>query len=140
MLEETTYLIEFESGKRQKITVPSSWKVTFGPVSIRGASSNRSGSGLKMPVAIRFYENENRQRAIFTNVVSFRDTSILVEEERVDVQQKDGYLECDGKRKSVNFQAVSKSWVNPDKPAKELPQLPSDESIFDVQTDDLMSD
>ena len=127
-MKETTYLIEFKNGKRQRITVPSAWKVTFGPAA-RGTNSAK-GLSREMPLALRFYENETKQRAIFTDVILFRDTSIKIEEERVDVQQKDGYVECEGHRKAVNFQATSKQWIDPDAPAKEMPQLPADTEIF----------
>lgn len=125
--KETTYLIEFENGRRQKITVPSTWKVTFGPAA-RG-SNGEKGMRQKMPLALRFYEAETKQRAIFTDVVCFRDVSIKIEEERVDVQQKDGFMECEGERKRVNFQATSKAWVNPDAIVT-MPALPADTDIF----------
>jgi hypothetical protein len=126
--EEKTYLIEFENGKRQRITVPESWKVTFGPAA-RGTNKDK-GLSRQMPLALRFYESDTKQRAIFTDVVSFRDVSIKIEEERVNTQQKDGFVECDGKRKGVTFQATSRQWVDPDKPAEELPALPTDSEIF----------
>ena len=129
---KTTYLIEFENNNRQRITVPSKWKVTFGPLAIRGANSGRKvGLQQKMPIALRFYENDNRQRAVFTNVLSFRDMSIGIEEERVDIQQKNGYVECDGRKKNVAFQATSKQWVNPDgEEESAFPALPADVDIF----------
>ena len=127
--EKITYLIEFKNGRRQKITVPKDWKVTFGPAA---AGVNKKGMGGRdVPLALRFYENENRQRAIFTDVVYFRDTSIEIQEEKINTQQKDGFMECDGHRKGVTFQAISKEWINPDEPSDSLPMLPSDESIFE---------
>lgn len=135
MEEKTTYLIEFENGHRQKITVPSEWKVTFGPLAIKGANSGKSLNN-KMPIALRFYENDKKQRAVFTNVLSFRDMGIVIEEEKVDVQQKDGYVECDGQRKGVTFQATSRQWVNPNEPQKPFPALPSDADIFNLEDDE----
>ena len=108
---ETTYLLEFKNGERQKITVASSWKVTFGPAV---AGVNKGRSDLQMPMALRFYEAENKQRAIFTDVVSFRDVAIVIEEERVNTQEKQGYVEVDGKRKSTTFRAETREWVDPD--------------------------
>lgn len=130
MDEEKTYLIEFENGRRQKITVPESWKVTFGPAA-RGANGDKK-LGRTMPLALRFYESDTKQRAIFTDVISFRDTSIKIEEERIDTQRKDGYVECEGKRKGVTFQAESRQWVDPDTSNEEMPLLPTDESIFNT--------
>lgn len=104
MSKETTYLIEFKSGKRQKITVPSDWKVTFGPAAV--GKSRTSPSDLKMPMALRFYENDKKQRAIFTDVKNFRDTSIKIE--------------------------TVKEWIDPDKHEEDLPQFPNDEEVFDI--------
>ena len=89
----------------------------------------------KIPVALRFYENETKQRAIFTDVVSFRDMSIEIQEEIVNTQTKDGYVECDGVRKRTTFEASTREWVNPDtyEDNKLLPAPPSDEEIY--QTD-----
>ena len=132
MSNEKTYLIEFENGKRQKITVPDDWKVTFGPAA-RGINKGSGVSRHQMPLALRFYESATKQRAIFTDVVSFRDVSIKIEEERVNTQTKDGFIECDGARKATTFQATSKEWVNPDEPNENIPLLPSDESMFDCE-------
>jgi hypothetical protein len=134
MTEETTYLIEFKNGKKQKITVPSDWKVTFGPAA-RGANSDKRKT-FDMPLALRFYEDEKKQRAIFTDVQSFRDMSIKIEEEKISIQEKDGYLECDGVKKATIFQAQTKEWINPDEQAKKFPvALPSDKDIFGDEED-----
>lgn len=53
---------------RFRLSVPASWKVTYGP--ILGTKGAMHG------MTLRFYENETRQRALFTDVLSFRDTSI----------------------------------------------------------------
>jgi len=127
--EEKTYIIEFENGSKKRITVPANWKVTFGPAA-KGSEHSSNGRGLKMPMAIRFYESETKQRAIFTDVVSFRDTSIRIQEEKVRVSEKEGYMECEGVRKKTSFQATVKEWVDPDI-EQEVPLLPNDKSMFD---------
>ena len=136
--EMTTYLIEFRNGTRQRITVPSAWKVTFGPA----ARGNNGGPNFKekmtMPLALRFYEAETKQRAIFTDVASFRDMSIQIEEERQNVQEKDGYMECEGKKKRVSFHATMREWVDPDAITESQPLLPTDGEIFNM--DDLSND
>lgn len=111
---KTTYLIEFTDGKRKKIKVPSDWKVTFGPVAVRKSTSLHKDYQNKMPLALRFYESETKQRAIFTNVASFRDTSIEVQEERVTTDVKDGIMEVDGSRKVMAVKTEVKEWINPD--------------------------
>jgi len=57
-----------------EIQVPDSWKVTFGPIAV-GSGRNSEGAG---SMALRFYEDDKRQRAIFTGVRSFRDLSIPI--------------------------------------------------------------
>lgn len=123
-MEEKTYIITHEDGTRRKITVPESWKVTFGPATRGDRGQSRSGS-LKMPMALRFYESDTKQRAIFTDVVSFRDSSIKIEEEKIHVEEKDGYTECEGVRKRTTFQATVKEWINPDT-EQGTPLLPAD--------------
>ena len=130
--EMKTYIITHEDGTRRRITVPEEWKVTFGPATRGDRGGNRPGT-LKMPMALRFYESETKQRAIFTDVTSFRDASIKIEEEKVRVEEKDGYTECEGVRKRTTFQATVKEWINPDT-EQEIPLLPSDSSIFDNET------
>lgn len=104
-----TYLIEFESGKRQKITVPEDWKVTFGPAVVGNSNPHK-----KMPMALRFYESKEKQRGIFLNVVSFRDVSIKIEEERIRKQDKVGTINVEGAQKTVVMQAKMREWVDPD--------------------------
>ncbi len=106
------YLIEHDNGIKRKITIPSDWRVTFGPAAV-GMNKNPTNR-LKMPMALRFYEDENRQRAIFTDIVSFRDMSIPIEEERVTTENKQGVMDVDGASRSVHFEAKIKSWINPD--------------------------
>ena len=125
----TTYLIEFENGKRQKVTVPSNWKVTFGPAA--KGTEHATGRGQKMPLALRFYESDKVQKAIFTDVVGFRDTSIEIQEEVVNVSEKQGYVEYEGKRKKTSFQATTREWVNPDK-VDDKPQLPQGTEVYEI--------
>ena len=103
------YLIEFESGEKKRITVPDNWKVTFGPIAIMSKSP-----GVRVPIALRFYEDENRQRAIFVEVRSFRDLGIPLEELKVEHRGKRAVVNMDGVEKHVTIDAVHKEWVNPD--------------------------
>lgn len=111
--DNKVYLIEHDDGIKRKITIPADWRVTFGPAAA-GQSRGIGTPKFKMPMALRFYENETQQRAIFTDVKSFRDTSIPIEEERVTIENKVGTMDVDGANRSVHFEARIKSWVNPD--------------------------
>lgn len=126
----TEYLILHKDGTERKITVPDDWKVTFGPVCVpRGGE--KYGGGSSMPLALRFYESDTKQRAIFTNVASFRDLSIKTEVKKVTVSEKNGFVECEGQRKATIFQAKTEEWVDPDQPQKQnlLPDL--NKGVFD---------
>jgi hypothetical protein len=112
--DETIYLIEFEDGSRKKVTVPANWRVTFGPVVSFGADRRPQGNRYTVPVALRFYEDETKQRAIFTHVTNFRDMSIPILEEKVQRKDKVGRVEVDGAYQNINLSAEVKQWTNPD--------------------------
>jgi len=135
MTKETmkTYLIVHEDDTERKITVPDSWKVTFGPAAAGNFKSNSPRNSLRMPLALRFYENEKQQRAIFTDVVSFRDMSIITEVKRIDVQEKEGFMECEGKRKATTFRTEVSEWVNPDDDGEKRLPFGGDVENFDVE-------
>ena len=126
-----TYLIYHKDGSETQVDVPETWKVTFGPAA-KGNHDSSNGR-LQMPLALRFYENGEKQRAIFTDVVSFRDMSIPIRVKKRTTQEKDGYMECDGVRKQTRFQAVVEEWVNPDELQQKAIAPPSDDSIFDLE-------
>ena len=122
--EEVVYLITHQNGKERRITVPDDWKVTFGPAAA-GVDKKAYGGGT-VPLALRFYEKGDRQRAIFTDVASFRDLSIKMEVKKVDVQEKQGYAKMDGAEQAMTFQVKRETWVNEDEPVdgtKLLPEL-----------------
>lgn len=51
---------------------------------------------------------------------------------KIDTQEKEGFMECDGVRKRTVFHASTVSWVDPDKEAEEKPKLnmPPDSEMF----------
>ena len=75
--ETRQLLIERNNGKDLKITIPADFKVTFGQV------QPGKGGGYGEGFALRIYKTEKDQRAVFTNVKSFRDLAIPVEEKIV---------------------------------------------------------
>lgn len=111
----TTYILETTKGVR-KVTVPSAWKVTFGPL----IAGKTGGPGT---LALRFYENnKENQRAIFTDVNSFRDEAIPIMEKvtrtKQQVMRKDGPA---GSR-DVIVEARMTEWVDPNKPEDIQPE------------------
>jgi hypothetical protein len=114
-----TYQIEFKNGTEKRITVPEDWKVTFGPCVAGGNGNGR----MEMPLALRFYESKENQRAIFTDVRSFRDMDIEITEKKITTQEEQGFVERKGVRKATTFQATSVEWVDPNN-ADNYPALP----------------
>lgn len=63
-----TYEIK-QGSDRFRIDIPANFKVTFGPLT----PGSKFGGG---QYALRVYESETKQRAVFVDVSSFRDLSI----------------------------------------------------------------
>lgn len=126
-METRTLLIKQADGTEIQIDIPVDWKVTFGPAAL--GIEKHSG---RVPMALRVYETEKMQRAIFTDVVWFRDTSIPIRIKRVNTREKEGYVEYEGARKRTSFRATTTEWVNPDEDDGEpkLIQMPSDQELF----------
>ena len=105
-----TYTIEKTDGKIIRITVPEAWKVTFGP--IIGGKTGDSYGREKGCLALRFYEDEKHQRAIFTNVRNFIDTSIKVENYEVveEVDEKKAKREP-GKYQQKDEKFIRWGWI-----------------------------
>jgi hypothetical protein len=129
MTEEKTktYHIEFKNGAEKRITVPADWKVTFGPC-VAGGNSNGK---MEMPLALRFYESKENQRAIFTDVRSFRDMDIKILEKKVSIQEEQGFIERGGKKKATTFQAQCVEWKDADDTENDNFDLLPEPSAFD---------
>ena len=126
--EIKTYILELKNGKLRRVQVPADWKVTFGPL----IPGERNGPGT---LALRFYEGKEHQRAIFTDVKSFRDSAIPIEERQIKVESQRVRKDTESGAKDFVVEARSSEWVNPDddmRPPQEfkaLPTLPSDEEF-----------
>ncbi len=73
------FILECQNNVLRRIEIPASWKITFGPM-IPGAIE--SHHKVRQTWALRIYETKEKQRAIFTDVLSFRDDSISIEQRR----------------------------------------------------------
>lgn len=129
--EFKTYLLTMEDGKRKKVTVPASWKVTFGPLVPGGKDTNYNSRGA---LSLRFWEGKDLQRAVFTGVASFRDQSIGIEEEIIRSEEQVFTKEVDGEERNFVAQAVVREWQNPDAPRAAMKQnllhAPNERAIF----------
>jgi hypothetical protein len=68
---------------------------------------------------LRFYEALNKQRAVITEVVSFRDMSIKVEEKRTTVKQQTLHKNTPRGDKAVVVEGRVEEWVDPDAPQQD---------------------
>lgn len=109
-----TYILTLANGNTRKITIPSTWKMTFGqlvPFEIR----RQSGNGGTATVALRMYEGTKENlRAVMCDVVSFRDASIDILEKRTTVQRKAAQKRTSQGVKDVVVEARMTEWVDPD--------------------------
>jgi hypothetical protein len=131
--EMTTYLLIMKDGTKQKITCPTKWTLTFGPL-CPGTKGEYNGSNA---TSLRIREGAH-QKAVFTGVESFRDTSMGIEVEISKTQQETFYRDDPegGDKKQVIVEGSVKEWINPDapkptrKPESNMPKLLQATNIF----------
>lgn len=108
--DNKTYILTMKDGERQKVTVPADWKVSFGAM-YPGKEGNSGRS------AMRFWEgNKENQRAVFTDVESFRDDSIGIEVERVKTHEQGIQAHTELGDKTIIVRGEVREWINPDDP------------------------
>lgn len=109
-----TFILTLKDGDTRKVTVPSSWKLTFGNVI---PFQGRNSSGSEVRIALRFYEkNKEDLRAVMTDVVSFREEGTMaVSEKRTTVQRQASQKRTEQGMRDVIVEARVTEWVNPDK-------------------------
>lgn len=112
----TTYLLTMSDDTLRKVTVPDTWKVTFGPL-VPGSKGIEGMNG-RAGICLRFYEDKDKQRAVFTDVKSFRDTSIAIEERVTRTQQETYTKDTPEGAKQVIVEGHVHEWRNPDAPGK----------------------
>src|SRR5580765_5304474 len=82
---QTTYLLIMKDGTKQKITCPTKWTLTFGPL-CPGTKDNNGYNATSLRI-----RDGQHQKAVFTGVESFRDMSMSIETEIVKTQQETFY-------------------------------------------------
>lgn len=130
-----TYVLELKNGNTRKITVPAHWKLTYGNVVPFEGKGARTG---EHRIALRLYDGSKENlRAVYTDVVSFRDSDIGMLERRTKVQRKTMQRATEKGMKDFNIEARMTQWVDPDNEddgdaPSEFLQLPAGaESDFD---------
>jgi hypothetical protein len=121
-----TYEIELSHGA-VRVDIPESYRVTYGPVigpGSKGGGTAAYGTGN----AFRAWENENKQRLLLTDVVSFRDLSLPMKRRAVRKFGTESWMADDGKWTGQKSLEVQKSWVDIDqideRPAEDDDDLP----------------
>lgn len=122
-----TYILNMKDGTKTKISVPSKWKLTFGPLVPGSKDYNQNSSSA---LVLRIYEgNKDNQRAVFTGVESWRDTADLtIEVQQIETRQQTIQVEVPGEgARDMAVEAKTSRWVDPDatvQPRAEFRQLP----------------
>lgn len=106
--KEVIYQMVMKDGSLKKVTVPDDWTVTFGAL-YPGKDGNAGRTGL------RFWKGK-QQKAVFTDVESFRDMSIKIEERVTTTKEETYYKGDDQNKKAVVVEAQVHEWINPDEP------------------------
>lgn len=119
--ETRTYEIVTTRGK-QRVTVPESYKITFGAV-VPGSKANGYGGGW----GLRIWETADKQRAVFSDVISFRDLSIPIEVAAVRKFGSDEWIADDGTWVGKNAELVEKGWMSIDRIGSAPSNLDDDE-------------
>lgn len=135
--EKKTYLLETKNGGQRRLTVPSSWKVTFGPTvpfERKGAGGYRGDEGTW---ALRLYEKGDKLRAIFTDVKSFRDMDIQVQEKRITTKRQTVEKADRHGGKNVVAEARIEEWVDPDSPESDDSKTPEEYLRLEHRENDL---
>ena len=102
--EMKTYLLRGSDGTK-RITIPAEWKITYGKLHGGREENGKWSGGSGQPNVLRIYESKEKQRAIFTNIVEFRDTSIKCEklvtnkEEKIEILHSRGITDAKEQRK-----------------------------------------
>lgn len=110
-----TYICTLRNGELRKVTFPASYKLTFGPTAPFSGKNTDYNHGL----ALRVYEGSSKEnlRAVFTDVVAFRDDSIEVQERRTEIKHQTVGVQAPGGMQAATVEARITQWVNPDNDA-----------------------
>jgi len=115
-IQNVTYILNLTNGSVRKIVIPENWTVTFGPAVPPDMKSSRYDKGAW---ALRIYAPKKQQRAIFTDVTSFRIDSIKILEKVVETKRKVVQAQEEGGRQNYVVEAKATRWENPDIPGGE---------------------
>lgn len=109
----TTYALKLKGGGERRVTIPTAYRLTFGPTVPYVKHGNGShGDGTW---ALRLYDGE-RLKSIFTDVVSFRDMDIKVLEKHTRSKRQVVEKAAKFGGRTAVVEATVETWVDPDEP------------------------
>lgn len=117
-IEKTkTYIMRLTNGEVRKVTVPETWRVTFG-ATIPYAKGDQYGrtAALEKGYSVRIYSDAKKTNleAVFGDVRDFRKADIAVEERVTERQSKTIYEDVPGQgRKGYEVEACVSRWCDP---------------------------
>lgn len=118
----TTYIMTLQDGSIRKITIPSTWKMTFGSLVPYQQGKGHPVGGETRPYGLRLYEgSEKNLRAVFSDVIAIRDASIEISEKRTSVKRQVLQRQTKNGAKDVMVEAAISEWVNPDSEESDSP-------------------
>lgn len=110
--ETKTLLLQMNNGAK-RVTVPQSYKVTFGLVAPGKGRGGFDGSG-DGGYCLRLYDGTH-QVAVFCGVQEFRTLGqISISEKRISVKRRHVGAEGEGGYKNAVVEAKVEKWVDPD--------------------------
>lgn len=109
-MADKIYILEMVGGKQKRITIPESWKVSFGPL-VPGTRQVGDGAG---GATFRVYESKEKQRACFVGVREFREASIPIEERIVKTKTQTIHAQTPEGMRDFVVSANVAEWRNPD--------------------------
>lgn len=114
-MEKKTYLLFLTQNRKRRVTVPATWKLTFGMVAPgkAGGSSNYDGS---RGWCLRFYEGTDKVRAVFTDVRSFYEVGgeLEIVEQKTKTTRRVLNSDQAGLSKGSVVEARVSQWVDPE--------------------------
>lgn len=124
---EKTLILEMQKGVDRKVTIPSCWTITFGPIGV-----GVRGDGNSTHV-LRLYSDASKKqlKAVFRNIVAFHEEGIQIREKIVRKKTKHFLKKGANGDQSYGAEIRQTKWVDP---YDDEPEIDDD---FDVSEDAL---
>lgn len=130
--DKKTYILTLKGGGIRKVTVPASWKMTFGSLVPYVQGKGYPAGSDQRPYGLRFYEgNKENLRAVFSDVIAVRDSDVAIMEKRTEVKRQNAMRHTKNGEKAVVVEARVSEWVNPDDEEADEP----DQQFLTLSTD-----